>query len=106
MTPDEALNEAEATWRQAALEGRKQFNADLPDSAGATCAALILKDYGGALGALPKGWRCPLCAVSYPGFRLVATALVHLNNHHHWDWLTFAEKFRDVLAEGECLSHE
>ena len=104
MIDDEQLTEAEGIWRQAALERRAQIGVDMNGTGAPTCAAMILSWWCQLLplGRL-TGWICPLCGVRYGG-GAVGIPIVHLNDGHKWDWLTFANKFRDIMAEGERLA--
>jgi hypothetical protein len=122
MTRDEILTQYEDLWRRAALEDRQQYRGsacggtrdDGPwewSEGSPTCAAVIPQktwaDRGPLLSAamahLVVGWRCPHCGYTHAAFTL-ATVMVHLNNAHDWTWDMFANKFRDVLTEGERLA--
>ena len=100
MTLDEILTGYEDLWRQAALEGRPQYS---PVSASATSESLPCAMTIGrsrlliAVIEIPVRWCCPTC-----GFRARKLSMVgiHLNDDHDWTWLDFANKFRDVLAQG------
>ena len=99
MTLDEILTEYEGLWRQAALEGRTQF----PNFSGPTyggCAWEVPMHLGRpwlVLGTYLLTWACPECDERRYSFSEV---LFHLNDTHRWDWLTLANKTRDVLQQG------
>ena len=100
MIPDEILSEYEDIWRKAALEGRPQYS---PVSASAASESLpCAMNIGGARLLIavietPVQWRCPECFFRARKLSMVG---IHLNDDHDWTWLDFANKFRDVLAQG------
>jgi PHP family Zn ribbon phosphoesterase len=105
-TLDEILTAYEDLWRQAALEDHKQMFAGhgLSQARGpyGSCAWLNAGTVGqdsleDEAAHYRVDWRCPEC-----GQREVTLAcvMIHANNAHRWDWTMFANKFRDVLAEG------
>lgn len=113
MTRDEILTAYEDAWRANALQGRKQFRglhegyteSDPGDFGG--CAWIAPKYHGDGDKVLRDAaawalltWRCE-CGVTTLN---LSGVMQHLNDKHRWDWMMFANKFRDVLAEGETRS--
>ena len=91
MTLDEILTAYEDRWRQAALEGRGHWGR------GGTACALSIDPALAAHAYIRLPWRCPSCGTLT---RLLSGVAVHLHDDHRWTWLQFANKFRDVLAQG------
>ena len=96
MTLDEILTAYEDGWRQAALEGRPQY---FPSAnRGGFCAMNIAgSDLLMAAAHTDVSWRCRDCGGRA---RLLTGVGIHLNDEHGWDWLRFATKFRNALAQG------
>ena len=97
------MSEIHDIWRQAALDNRPQFHGPaftdrkwpVEDAHhDAQCAMSILPHR--LLFSLVDGvdWACLVegCDWILP---TTAGSIVHLNNHHRWTWLDFANKFPD-----------
>jgi hypothetical protein len=93
---------------QAALAGQKQIFGSMNDRRGGLCALGVLAQAAGVLDE-PIGHRfsviaaaydlhgarkCPLseCSRRDPWRMSEAELIVHLNDHHRWDFLTIARK--------------
>lgn len=110
MTRDDLLTEYENTWRAQALVGVPQFFGNTGEAVFVVspmlhdCAATAGKTHVLSAATHTKlRWHCPLDNCFGNAVSLAET-MVHLNDTHRWDWLMFANKFRDILAEGERLA--
>ena len=107
---DAILTEYEDLWRQAALENRNQFFGTVCGGGGvahtgggggrAVCAMTIGAPTDSLVQLGEKPWACPLDGCAYEYSHYLISAMMHLNNAHHWTWDMFANKFRDALAQG------
>lgn len=101
MTRDEMLTRYEDAWRQAALDGVRQWRGGPvpPSERRIDCALTILRALRcGTERVEHLPWTCPQCCATGC---TVAGAIIHLNDVHRWDWLDFAKGFREVLAAGQ-----
>lgn len=110
MTRDEILDKYEDVWRRAALSGRRQGRAPVGDSGnlgGGDCAwtadHFLADRLWDSTWLDCAWWRCPECGEQKGELKRV---MIHLNDAHEWTWDRFANKFRDVLAQGERLASE
>ena len=102
-------------WRQAALEGRPQFYG----TSGTMKPGEWPVDFNGrvttadcGMSVLPAGVISQLCEVLLTPFKCLVEdcdyqlermldrsmigLIIHLNNHHRWGWLDFANKFPEI----------
>lgn len=100
ITIEDLLTAYEETWRDAALRDRRQFRV-FPRGPDEVCAWFAIRNPAikNAAGYHRVSWTCPICR--YAACKVLSAVMVHLNDHHAWTWDMFANKFRDVLAEGQ-----
>jgi hypothetical protein len=85
---------ADALMR-AALDGVRQIVGNYTDGRGGYCAMGVIQRNAGFVHdeSLSRYARvCPECGPFKIPFHTERDLIIHLNDHHHWDFLTIARK--------------